>query len=185
MPKFAYIARTNAGTPTNTPTGWPYGWNYPADGNSTPYPDDPTSGGNIIGIPWPPLWPQTVVAGTDVVIADITAISIADPFVFLEAEIQINGGNAGTEVYLNHLMEVTCAEISAETGVRKISKTAGGYTDAIYFKVSNYTGSKYGFGQTIYFDTTNWTAADIMEITVKLVTVTANPDGTDQWEVAY
>ncbi len=182
MPKFAYIARTNAGTPTNTPAEWPYGWNYPADGNSTPYPDDPTSGGNIVGIPWPPLWPQTVVAGTDIIVSAPATISIATPSATIEAEIQINGLNTGTSAYLNHLMEVTCTEVGV---TRKLSKTAGNYTDAIYYKVSNYAGSKYGFSQTIHFDTTNWAELDLIDITVKLVTVTANPDGTDQWEVAY
>lgn len=186
---YAYFARSVAGTPSGTPANWPYGFQYPADGNSTPYPTSPISGGNIVGIPWPPAWPQPVVSGTSITVEDLTSVSIASPSVELDAQILINGTNAGTSVYLNHLMEVTCAETGADAGVRLISKTAGGYTSAIYFKVSNYEGvdaaAKYGFRQTIYFDTTNWTAADPMVLTVKLVTVTANPLGTDQWEVAY
>lgn len=180
MANFAYFARTNAGTGTNVPADWPYGWQYPADGNSTPYPTSPISGGNIVGIPWPPAWPPVVVAGTDIVVSAPATVSLASPSATIEAEIQINASNTGTSVYLNHLLQVTCAEGGVE---RFLGKTNGNYAQAIYYKVSNYAGSKYGFSQTIYFDPSNWAALDLIDITVKLVTVTANPDGTDQWEV--
>lgn len=182
MPRgLAYLARTSTGTDANTPSGWVYGWPYPADSRSTPYPTSPISGGNIPGVPWPPNWPIAIVAGTTITASAPATISIATHSATVEAEILINASNTGTSVYLNHLLQVTCSEGGS---TRKLKKSGGsGYVDAIYYKVSNYAGSKYGFSQTIDFDTSGWSVSDNIDIQVKLVTATANPSGADQWAV--
>lgn len=182
MPRgLAYLARTATGTDSNTPTGWPYGWNYPDSAFDDPYPEEPVVGGEPPGLKWPDNWPIAVVATTTIVASAPATIAIATPTATIEAELLIGGLNTGTSVYLNHLLQVTCSEAGA---VRKLRKSGGpGYVNAIYYKVSNYAGAKYGFSQTIEFDTAEWSVADNIDIQVKLVTATANPSGTDQWSV--
>ena len=182
MPRgLAYLARTATGTDANTPSGWVFGWPYPADSRNTPDPITPISGGNIPGIPWPEGWPIAVTANTTIVASAPATVTISGHTATIEAEILIGGLNTGTSVYLNHLLQVTCTE----AGATRLLKKSGGsaYREAIFYKVSNYAGSKYGFSATIDFDTTDWTALDNIDIQIKLVTATANPSGTDQWQV--
>lgn len=181
MAQFVYNTRTSAGTPSGVPATWPFGWLYPGDGNNTPYPTSPISGGNIPGIPWPPLWPPVITAGTTVVVEVQATISRTTHTATVESYVLINGLETGTSVYDKHLLQVTVSEGGAARLLRKSGGAA--YQSAIFYQISNYAGNRYGFSQTVDFDPADWTVLDLIDIQSKLVTAVANPNGTDQWAV--
>lgn len=188
MAQYAYIARASSGSPTNTPLAqsgnllnWVFGWVYPGDGDNNAYPTSPISGGNIPGVPWPPLWPPAIIVGTTVVVEVTAHISKTTHSATVESYVLVNASETAATVYNHHLLQLTCSEVGA---TRQLRKSGGpGYTDSIAYQVTNYAGNRWGFSATVDFDPSQWAVLDLIDIQSKLITAVANPSGADQWDV--
>lgn len=94
----------------------------------------------------------------------------------VEAETQ--NSSASSDILDNHLLQVSASDGSSTVQVKKTS--GGTYADAIFYQVENYTGSKYGIQETVFFDLTEPDDAEsTITVTVAVISMEDDLSGTD------
>ena len=156
-----YAAKASAAATQTSPTGWPGGWTWP-------------------GPPFPPGWPidDPLTTGT-LTVTGPTVIGTGDGQTWT-ARILAAGADTSTLNYHNIL--VSAATTAATVQVK--TTEAGTNADSVNITVNNYTGSRYGFSQALYFDVDGIAAGTVVTVTCTINSIEANITGTDTAAVA-
>lgn len=158
----AYAAKAAAAVPVTIPTGWPAWWPFPT-----------TDAG-----PWAPGWPKSTEDILSLVVNAASTVAVGSAM-SLEATILKNG--IDTSEYANHLIKVTAAIGSTAIGLKK--NPGDGYTNAIYYQATNYTGIKYGFSQNVYLNVSAGDIGQTVTFTCSIVSISPVITGTDTTQV--
>lgn len=165
---FAYLALEPADEEYNTPCSWPDGWTFPS-----------TSAG-----PWPPGWPVSAenLAGEDD--ADYSIALTLDAWLYaggtatVTVRTLLNG--ADTDDFDCQLIKVE-ADIGGT--VVQVKKNADdSFANQIYFRVENYSGSNYGFSESVILDLDSGDDASTVTITATLCST--DPEYTDEGDLS-
>ena len=127
-----YSALTPTVVADSGPTGWPQSWTWP-----------PAAAG-----PWPPSWEQEPDATDDKVTVTAPSTLTSGSEITLVAD-TVTTADADTSAYSGEIIKVTVS--AATSGALTLKASSGdSYTSAIYVDVTNYTGAKYGFSQSVW-----------------------------------
>ena len=130
MGGYAYSAKVPTTPPRTTPEGWPLNWLVP-DGDG----------------PWPPGWPIEADGLTLTVSIPATITIGASATV----ECRVKQDALDTPDFEAHVLKVVALRGSVTCQMRL--DTGDPWADELFIQVGNYTGSQYGFSDTIYFNT--------------------------------
>jgi len=139
---FAHAAVEAATATPTVPDGYPVNWVYGPD----------TYG-------WPPGWPQE--SPDEDATLDLTADATVSPDTAFSLECRtLDEGGSDTSAFAGYMVTVSAA-LSDETVVQ-VKKVAGDdYANEIYYYIDNYSGSKYGFDETLFLDVSEQAGAII------------------------
>ena len=189
----AYSALAPAVVTLEVPDGWPVSyylatippytstaysaWSYPGV-SSFAYPTTVFTAGSAYGVVWPPGWPQEIQDPTPAnvtLVVDVTATLSVGASLATTADLKYSGTDDDLLRY--HLIEVVA--FIGTTRVQLKKNSGDSYTDAITFKATNYTGSKWGFSASIYLDVDAGDVGSTVTVTGRVVTVQELTSGSD------
>jgi len=168
---YAVVAKAATATSQTAPTSWPDNWTW----NTS----------NEAFTAWPPGWPETAaeayvgeITGADDVEynPDGTPVTNTYSVVFKVFDSDVV---TPADALDYHRIEVSAVDTDGDTV--QLKKTTGGtFTDVLYYQVSNYLGSDYGFADTtIHFDIDS-TSQSPLTLTCSVVSVYENVTDTKE-----
>lgn len=153
---YAYTAKAAAEVTVEEPDGWPSEWDYP-------------------GPPWPPGWPLDDWDGSISLSVDAGSSTLIGSTTSLICRCLTDG--ADDSDFLYHAIKVTATLNGAVVNLKK--EVGDAFSASVYFLASNYTGSRYGFSDTIILNVNSGNDGGVATITCTLVTVDPEITGTD------